>query len=100
VTLDQQPQENGCRPAADPLFTSAAQIFGGSVLAVVMTGLGKDGTKGSAVIRKAGGQVWAQDQASSTIWSMPGSVIEAGLAQRVVSLQQLARSISQACEAF
>jgi two-component system chemotaxis response regulator CheB len=67
------------------------------VLAVVMTGLGKDGTKGAATIRKAAGQVWAQDEASSTVWSMPGSVVEAGLAQRVLPLQQLARAIGQAC---
>ena len=99
VTLDQQPTENGCRPAADPLFTSAAQIFGASVLGIVMTGLGKDGTKGAALIRKVSGQVWAQDEASSTVWSMPGSVVEAGLAQRVVPLQQIARSIAQACAA-
>ncbi|HET8933989.1 MAG TPA: chemotaxis response regulator protein-glutamate methylesterase [Polyangiales bacterium] len=99
VTLDQQPSENGCRPAADPLFTSAAQTFGASVLGIVMTGLGKDGTKGAAQIRKASGQVWAQDEASSTIWSMPGSVVEAGLAQRVLPLQQIARMIAQACAA-
>jgi two-component system chemotaxis response regulator CheB len=98
VTLDKQAAENGCRPAADPLFTSAAQIFGGSVLAVVMTGLGKDGTKGAAQIRKLSGQVWAQDEASSTVWSMPGSIVDAGLAQRVIPLPQIARAIAQACE--
>jgi two-component system chemotaxis response regulator CheB len=98
VTLDQKDAENGCRPAADPLFMSAAQIFGAHVLAVVMTGLGKDGTKGCAAVRKASGQVWAQDAATSTVWSMPGSVVEAGLAQRVLPLQQIARSIAQACE--
>jgi two-component system chemotaxis response regulator CheB len=98
VTLDQQPSENGCRPAADPLFTSAAQTFGASVLGIVMTGLGKDGTKGAAQIRKVSGQVWVQDEASSTVWSMPGSVVEAGLAQRVIPLQHIARSIAQACD--
>ena len=98
VTLDQKDAENGCRPAADPMFCSAAQIFGAHVLAVVMTGLGKDGTKGCAAIRKVSGQVWAQDAATSTVWSMPGSVVEAGLAQRVIPLQQIARSIAQACE--
>jgi two-component system, chemotaxis family, protein-glutamate methylesterase/glutaminase len=99
VTLDQKPSENGCRPAADPLFVSASEVYGSNVLGVVMTGLGKDGTKGSAQIRKCSGQVWAQDEASSTVWVMPGSVVEAGIAQRVVPLSQLARSIAQACEA-
>lgn len=97
ITLDQGPAENGCRPAADPLFTSAAQIYGAGVLAVIMTGLGRDGTKGAAQIRKLSGQVWAQDEASSTVWGMPGSIVEAGLAQRVIPLQHLARSIAAAC---
>jgi two-component system, chemotaxis family, protein-glutamate methylesterase/glutaminase len=99
VTLDKQPAENGCRPAADPLFTTAAQTFGANVLGVVMTGLGKDGTKGAAFIRKCSGQVWAQDEASSAVWSMPGSVVEAGIAQRVIPLQKIARAIGQACHA-
>jgi len=99
VTLDQNPSENGCRPAADPLFASAAQIYGAGVLAVIMTGLGHDGTKGAALIRKASGQVWAQDEASSTVWGMPGSIVEAGLAQRVIPLQNIARSIAAACNA-
>jgi two-component system chemotaxis response regulator CheB len=97
VTLDRGPAENGCRPAADPLFTTASQIYGSGVLAVIMTGLGRDGTKGAAVVRKASGQVWAQDEATSTVWGMPGSVVEAGLAQRVVPLQQIARAIAEAC---
>jgi two-component system chemotaxis response regulator CheB len=97
ITLDQGPAENGCRPAADPLFTSASQIFGAGVLAVIMTGLGRDGTKGAAQIRKMSGQVWAQDEASATVWGMPGSIVEAGLAQRVIPLQHIARSIAAAC---
>jgi two-component system chemotaxis response regulator CheB len=97
VTLDQGPSENGCRPAADPLFTTAAQIYGSGVLAIIMTGLGRDGTKGAAQVRKASGQVWAQDEASSTVWGMPGSVVEAGHAQRIIPLQHLARSIADAC---
>jgi len=97
VTLDQGPAENGCRPAADPLFASAAQIFGAGVLAVIMTGLGRDGTKGAAQIRRVSGQVWAQDEASSVVWGMPGSVVEAGQAQRVIPLQHIARSIAAAC---
>jgi two-component system chemotaxis response regulator CheB len=99
VTLDQEPAENGCRPAADPLFGSAAHVFGSSVLAIVMTGLGHDGTAGAAQVRKASGQVWIQDEASSTVWSMPGSVMEAGLAQRAVPLSKLARAIGEVCQA-
>jgi two-component system chemotaxis response regulator CheB len=94
LTLDQSTHQNGCRPAADALFHSAAQIYGSNVLAIVMTGLGKDGTKGATEIRRAGGTVWAQDEASSTVWGMPGSVVEAGLAQRVLPLANIARAIA------
>ena len=99
LTLDQQPAENGCRPAADPLFASASQIFGSGVLAVLMTGLGHDGTRGASLVRKAHGQVWAQDEATSTVWGMPGSVVEAGLATRILPLPQIARAIAEACRA-
>jgi two-component system chemotaxis response regulator CheB len=94
VTLDKTEPENGCRPAADPLFQSASQVFGAGVLGVVMTGLGRDATKGATLIYNAGGQIWAQDEASSTVWSMPGSVVHAGLAQRVLPLQSIARALS------
>jgi two-component system chemotaxis response regulator CheB len=99
VTLDQNPQENGCRPAVDPLFVSAAQVFGGGVLALVMTGLGRDGTKGAGAVRKLNGQVWVQDEPSSTVWGMPGSVVEAGLALRVIPLQNIARAIGEVTRA-
>lgn len=97
VTLDQLPQENGCRPAADPMFTTAAQVYGPGVLAIVLTGLGHDGTKGAAQVRKVCGQVWAQDEASSAVYGMPRSVQEAGLATRSLPLSQVARAIAEAC---
>jgi two-component system, chemotaxis family, protein-glutamate methylesterase/glutaminase len=95
ITLDQGPQENGCRPAADPLFHSAAQIFGSSVLGVVLTGLGQDGTKGAGQIKRAGGQIWVQDEASATVWGMPGSIVQAGLASRVIPLVNMARALAE-----
>lgn len=99
VTLDKQAHENGCRPAVDPMFASAAQVFGSGVLAVVLTGLGRDGTKGSAQVRRVCGQVWAQDEATSAVWGMPGSVVEAGLSTRTLPLNQVARAIADACRA-
>jgi two-component system chemotaxis response regulator CheB len=95
LTLDQLPPENGCRPAADPLFQSAAQVFGSSVLGVVLTGLGHDGTKGAALIRRAGGEVWVQDEASATVWGMPGSIVQAGHATRVLPLSSIARALAE-----
>ena len=84
--INRDPQENSCRPAVDVLFRSVAQTYGGNVLAVVLTGMGADGTRGSADIREAGGEVIAQDEASSVVWGMPGSVVAANLADRVCPL--------------
>lgn len=83
--LSQGPLENHCRPAVDVLFRSAAAVYGAGVLAVVLTGMGSDGMLGCRVIREQGGSVIVQDQASSTVWGMPGAVANAGLAHRVLS---------------
>jgi two-component system chemotaxis response regulator CheB len=95
LALDQSPPENGCRPAADPLFQSAVQVFGSAVLGLVLTGLGHDGTKGAGAIRKAGGHVWVQDEASSTVWGMPGSVVQAGFSTRVLPLASIAKAVGE-----
>jgi two-component system chemotaxis response regulator CheB len=87
------PPENSCRPSADVLFRSAAEVFKEHVLAVVMTGMGQDGLRGCEKIREAGGQVLAQDQASSVVWGMPRLVANAGLVNRVVGLDELGREI-------
>jgi two-component system chemotaxis response regulator CheB len=91
--LTQGLPENHCRPAADVLFRTAAEVYGAGVLAVVMTGMGADGMAGCQLIRSRGGSVLAQDQASSTVWGMPGAVVNAGLAQRVLPLQSIAPEI-------
>jgi two-component system, chemotaxis family, protein-glutamate methylesterase/glutaminase len=91
--LNQNPPENFCRPSADVLFRSSVQACGGQVLGVILTGMGSDGLAGCRAIRSAGGQVFAQDRASSVIWGMPGSVVNAGLANKVVPLQELAGEI-------
>lgn len=91
--LSQGPFENHCRPAADVLFRSAARVFGSGVLAVVLTGMGSDGMNGCRVIREQGGSVLAQDEASSTVWGMPGAVANAGLAHRILPLGAMAPEI-------
>jgi two-component system chemotaxis response regulator CheB len=96
LTLDRGPAENGCRPAVDPLFRSAAAIYGSRLLSLVLTGMGMDGTLGAADVRRAGGRVWAQDEASSAIWGMAGSVVRAGLAEKVCRLSSLASEIARA----
>lgn len=93
VKTHQAPPENSCRPAVDVLFRSVAEIYGTSALAVVMTGMGQDGLRGSEMIRARGGQVIAQDEASSVVWGMPGFVAKAGLASCTVPLSSIADEI-------
>ncbi|HXI58662.1 MAG TPA: chemotaxis response regulator protein-glutamate methylesterase [Polyangia bacterium] len=93
IVLDQGPPENSCRPAADVLLRSVAEVYGPGTLAVVMTGMGHDGLAGCRAIRQQGGQVFAQDEQSSTIWGMPGFVVEAGLADEILSLGALPAAI-------
>ena len=91
--LSQGPLENHCRPAVDVLFRSAAAAYGAGALAVVLTGMGSDGLLGCREICEHGGSVLAQDQATSTVWGMPGVVSNAGLAQKVLPLNAIAPEI-------
>jgi two-component system chemotaxis response regulator CheB len=89
LRLHQGPRENSCRPSVDVLFRSAADSYGAGVLAVVLTGMGRDGLRGCESVRAAGGQVLVQDEASSVVWGMPGFVARAGLADGVLPLEEL-----------
>ncbi len=93
IHLNQNPPENHCRPAVDVLFRSAAKVYGSGVLAVVLTGMGCDGLTGCRAIRDHGGSVLAQDQATSTVWGMPGAVTQAGLAYKVLPLAAIVPEI-------
>jgi two-component system chemotaxis response regulator CheB len=96
VLLHQGPLENSCRPAVDVLFRSAAEVYGPGVLGVVLTGMGQDGLRGSQAIVEAGGQIIAQDEASSVVWGMPGAVAKAGLAGQILPLNQIGREVNRA----
>jgi len=93
LNLNQEPPENSCRPAVDVLFRSVAQIYGPSVLAVVMTGMGSDGARGAMHIREAGGGIVVQDETSSVVWGMPGAVVTAGVADKVCPLPEISQEI-------
>jgi two-component system chemotaxis response regulator CheB len=93
LRMHEDPPENSCRPAVDVLFRSVAKVYGSGTLAVVLTGMGQDGLKGSEVIRTAGGSILAQDEASSVVWGMPGAVATAGLAEKVLPLHDLASEV-------
>ena len=92
--LSEDAPENSCRPAADVLFRSASQTCGGRSLAVVLTGMGRDGWAGASSLVRAGGVVLAQDEASSVVWGMPGAVAEAGLASVVGPAPRLAEAVA------
>jgi len=94
IAINEQPPENGCRPSADVLFRSAAAVFGGEVVAVILTGMGRDGAAGLGAIRRAGGHVIAQDQASSVVWGMPGSAVEAGVVDEVQPLDRIPAAVA------
>jgi len=89
----QIPPENSCRPSVDVLFRSVAEVYGPRSLAVVLTGMGQDGLRGCERIREAGGQIVVQDEASSVVWGMPGAVANAGIADRVLPLAEIADEI-------
>jgi len=93
--LNQGPYENFCRPAADILFRSVAKIFGRNSLAVVLTGMGQDGTDGCQHIQDRDGQVIVQDEATSVVWGMPGFVVKGGLADKILPLDRIAEEIIQ-----
>ena len=95
VVPNNEPEVNGCRPSADLLFRSVAAVVGAHCLAVVLTGMGNDGLAGSRAIKEAGGTILAQDEASSIVWGMPGQVVNAGLADTVLPLNDISWYISR-----
>lgn len=94
LRTNQAPAINSNRPAIDVLFHSVAEVCGSNCLAVVLTGLGDDGTAGCRAIRQCGAEILVQDEASSVAWGMPGVIVDAGLASSVLSLEDIAPAIA------
>lgn len=95
IKLTTDPPVNNCRPAVDVLFDSLAEGYNGSCLALVLTGMGRDGTEGARKIKQRGGAVIAQDAESSIVFGMPRSVIEAGLADEVLNLRDIPKRLKE-----
>lgn len=95
INLNQNPPVHGVRPSVDVTLASVAQHFGSSSIAVILTGMGNDGTNGAALIRSAGGYVIAEDESTCVVWGMPRSVAEAGIAHAILPLHQIAQSITK-----
>ncbi|HEY9188905.1 MAG TPA: chemotaxis response regulator protein-glutamate methylesterase [Bacteroidota bacterium] len=93
ISLNQGPLENSCRPAVDVLFRSVAKLYGKKALGVILTGMGKDGFLGSEMMKQNGAYIIAQDQESSVVWGMPRFVVEAGIADEVVNLNEMTDTI-------
>jgi two-component system chemotaxis response regulator CheB len=89
IVIDDGPQINFCKPSVDPLFSSAATVWGSKALALVLTGMGADGLAGAKELIAAGGHVVAQDEATSVVWGMPGQVAHAGLCSAVLPLNEI-----------
>jgi len=93
ATMDQEAAENSCRPAVDVLFRSVAEVYGGAAIAVILTGMGNDGQRGTEILKAMGAYVIAQDEASSVVWGMPGSVVKSGLANATVDVTRIVPEI-------
>jgi two-component system chemotaxis response regulator CheB len=93
IALDQAPRENSCRPAVDVLFRSAAEVYSGGVIGVILTGMGQDGLRGVEQLKQKGAYIIAQDQSTSVVWGMPGAIVDAGLADSIVALRSIVPEI-------
>lgn len=95
--ISNDPPEHHCRPAADPMFRTAAQAFPNGVLAVVLTGMGDDGRAGCEAVAASGGRVVVQDEATSVVWGMPGSVVTSGIPCSILPLQSISAHVASLC---
>lgn len=97
IHLDDGPQVNFCKPAVDPMLSSAIQVYGQKILCAILTGMGQDGLGGAKELVDTGGRVIAQDQETSIVWGMPGAVARAGLCHKVLPLDEIGPWLKNAC---
>ena len=93
IGLAQHRASSGCMPSVDPMFESLASCYDGHVAAVVLSGMGRDGTEGAQFLARAGAAIYAQDQLTSAVWGMPRGVVDAGLATAIAGPEALAESL-------
>lgn len=93
LSINQDPPENFCRPSVDPMLRSMTEIYGRRILAIILTGMGSDGLKSCQSLAEAGGTIIAQDETTSVVWGMPGSVAMAGICSQVLPLGLMPQTI-------
>lgn len=95
IVINNDAAENFCRPSVNPLMRSAARVYGRGALGIMLTGMGADGLEGARELVAAGGMLIAQDEATSVVWGMPGSVVREGLAAEVLPLDDIAAAVAR-----
>lgn len=100
IKLSKTPPVNSCRPSADPMLTSLSDYYGSSLLSIVLTGMGCDGTDGANYVYKNKGTVIAQSERSSVVPSMPRSVIKLGICSAIIDLENIADFLVQECNKY
>ncbi len=100
INISRDPIDSLHRPSVDVMFTSAFDVFGGKILAAVMTGMGKDGLEGSKLIKSAGGKVVAQSEETCVVYGMPKAIVDAELADAIVPLEEMASTLTSAVSLF
>jgi len=98
LAINDQPPENGCRPSVDVLFRSASAIYGSELVAVILTGMGNDGTSSLRPLKRAGARIIVQDEETSVVWGMPGSAVETGLVDEVRPLLEIPAAVATAAK--
>jgi len=98
ISLDQNPPRWGVRPSVDVTMESIADNFGKTTIGVVLTGMGVDGTKGSGLIKAAGGSILVEDESTCAVYGMPMSIVNAGYADAIVPLHNMAEAITRLCQ--
>lgn len=95
LRIKESDPEQTYRPSVDTTFNSVSQVFPNSTLAIVLTGMGADGCEGARKLKQSGSSIWAQDEASCVVYGMPAAVVEAGVAERVLSLTDIGPNLAQ-----
>jgi two-component system chemotaxis response regulator CheB len=94
IRLSDEKVTSGCTPSVDPMFETVAQVYGARALGIVLSGMGRDGSEGAKNLIDIGAKVVVQDQASSVVWGMPGSVANAGRASAIMPPDEIGRLVA------